>query len=83
MGRYQHARRIWLTDRHLSAISAELRDSLGDWIIHRLRHGVNGQGEKAQAILDSSGIPVDELQSEWELQKTAQMSIRARKPYIY
>lgn len=59
-------------------IAFEMRDDLGDWITHRLHHGVLAQGRKAKAIMEESGVAVTELRAQWALQKEAQLSIRAR-----
>lgn len=75
----KRARRVWLTDRQLSAISFELRDDLGDWLKRRCRRGIQEQSTKARAILQKCGITEGELRAQWELQKAAQLSIRARK----
>jgi hypothetical protein len=75
----QRARRIWLTDRQLSAIGLDLRDDLGDWIRRRLKKGVEEQGKKANQLLSTLDISFDELRHQWNLQKAAQMSVRARK----
>lgn len=68
-----------MIDRQASSIAHELRDDLGDWIQRRLQRGVGGQGDKARAVLDECGIPVQELREQWALQLQAQMSLRARK----
>jgi hypothetical protein len=67
----QRARRIWLTDRQLSAIGLDLRDDLGDWIRHRLKKGVEEQGKKANQLLSMLNISFDELHHQWNLQKAA------------
>ena len=75
----QRARRIWLIDRQAAAIGNDLRDDLGNWIVSRLRRGVTLQGEKAKYALDDCGVPLNELREQWQLQQTAQLSLRARK----
>lgn len=55
-----------------------MRDDLGNWIRRRLEKGVQGQGQKARAILADCEIPVETLREQWELQKEAQLSLRAR-----
>ncbi|PPR06800.1 hypothetical protein CVT26_003865 [Gymnopilus dilepis] len=71
------ARRVWMTDRRLTFIAVELRDGLGDWIKNRLHRGVKTQGGKARLVLANCGFSVTELQAQWELQKEAQLSVRA------
>jgi hypothetical protein len=41
--------------------------------------GVIGQGQAAQAALDDCRVPLAELRRQWEDQKRAQLSIRARE----
>lgn len=69
-----------MTDRQLSFIAAEIRDGLGDWIRHRLDRGVKAQGDKARSILDDCGFTLPKLREQWEFQKVAQLSVRAREP---
>lgn len=69
-----------LTDRLLSSIAFDMRDRLGDWIINRLRRGVETQGKAAQHVVDECNIPIDELRKEWKAQKETQSSVHARKP---
>jgi hypothetical protein len=75
----QRARRLWLIDRQAAAIGNDLRDDLGNWIVSRLRRGVTLQGDKAKDALDDCGVPLNELRKQWELQQTAQLSLRTRK----
>jgi len=75
----KRSRRLWLLDRQASAIGQELRDDLGRWLQRRQRLGVDAQGQKAQDALHDSGIEVPELRCQWESQRGAQLSIRARK----
>lgn len=56
-----------------------MRDHLGHWINNRLRKGVQGQGETARNELSAIGIPEQELGVQWESQKAAQLSVRARE----
>lgn len=56
-----------------------MRDHLGHWINNRLRKGVQGQGETAREELSAIGIPEQELGVQWESQKAAQLSVRARE----
>ncbi|KIM38191.1 hypothetical protein M413DRAFT_30325 [Hebeloma cylindrosporum] len=74
------ARRIWLTDRQLSSIAHDLRDDLGDWIRRRLKQGIQKQGEKAKEFLKTITVSNAELQTQWEMQKGAQMSLRSHAP---
>ncbi|KAF9479003.1 hypothetical protein BDN70DRAFT_807721 [Pholiota conissans] len=74
------ARRIWLTDRQLSSIAYDLREDLGDWLKRRQRVGIEAQSAKARVVIEQSGMSEQQLRSQWDLQKAAQLSIRAHKP---
>jgi hypothetical protein len=78
----QLSRRTWLVDRQLAWIGQEMRDGLGDWMTHRLERGVRKQGQEARNILEDCGIPSSDLRREWENQREAQMSVRARESRI-
>ena len=67
-----------MIDRHAASIASDHRDDLGGWIRRRLKKGVEGQGGKAQGVLDQVGIHVEELRAQWELQQASQLSVRAR-----
>jgi hypothetical protein len=68
-----------VVDRHLSFIGEEMRDGLGDWISRRHERGILKQGRAARNTLEDCGIPLAELRQEWETQRSAQLSFRARK----
>jgi hypothetical protein len=74
----QRRRRIWLIDCQASSIGLELRDDLGDWIRRRLTKGVEGHAIKAKDMLAECNVPMEELRSQWHLQKASQLSVRAR-----
>lgn len=78
----QLSRRVWLVDRQLAWIGQEMCDGLGDWMAHRLERGVRKQGQAARNILEDCGIPLSDLRREWEDQRAAQMSVRARESFI-
>ena len=44
-----------------------------------MKKGVTGQGKQAAKTLVDCGIPIDVLKEQWTLQKTAQLSLCARK----
>ena len=71
-----------MTDRQLTFIAEELRDGLGDWIKNRLERGVKAQGNKAQSLLHDSEFTIPKLREQWDLQKQAQMSLRAREGFL-
>jgi hypothetical protein len=52
---------------------------LGDWINRKLDKGVGVQEAMARAELVKCGISEKELRQQWQKQKEAQMSVRARK----
>ncbi|KIK11422.1 hypothetical protein PISMIDRAFT_19535, partial [Pisolithus microcarpus 441] len=60
-----HQRRVWLLDRHATAIGYEMRTELGDWIRRRLKKGVCEQGSAAQEVLDNCGVSITELRKQW------------------
>jgi len=62
-----------------AAIGLELQDDLGNWIQHQYDRGVLVQGNSAQEVLETQGIDIQVLHQQWNLQRTAQLSIRARK----
>ncbi|KJA14936.1 hypothetical protein HYPSUDRAFT_412056 [Hypholoma sublateritium FD-334 SS-4] len=74
------ARRIWLTDRQLSAIAYNLRCDLGEWLKRRRRIGVEEQSKKSRAVIAKCGMSLSNLRAQWDLQKIAQSSIRAHAP---
>lgn len=76
---FQRARRIWITDRQLSAIAYDLRCDLGEWLKRRRRAGVEEQSKKSREVIAKCGMSIPDLRAQWDLQKTAQSSIRARK----
>ena len=73
------ARRFWLTDRQLSAVAYDLRCDLGDWLKRRYHTGVEEYSKKSKAIIEECGMSLEDLRAQWNLQKIAQSSIRARK----
>ncbi|PPQ73357.1 hypothetical protein CVT26_015449 [Gymnopilus dilepis] len=66
------SRRLWLTDRLLSAFALDGRDDLGAWLGRRLR-SLKSQQKTAEKTLSDIGIPLEELREQWELQKAAQL----------
>jgi hypothetical protein len=60
-----------------------MRDGLGAWIKRRLRKGVEQQGKNAAAELVACGVPEVELRKQWKIQQEAQLSLRARKLYLF
>ena len=56
-----------------------MRDGLGGWIRHRLKHGISRQKKTAQEEFTASALPRRFLEEQWQLQQAAQLSIRARK----
>ena len=64
------------------AIGDEMCQGLGDWIRCHLKKGVGDQGAATQDVLDNCSVSITELQKQWANQRTAQLSIRARK-YLF
>ncbi|KAI0925143.1 hypothetical protein AcW2_005825 [Taiwanofungus camphoratus] len=72
--------RGWLIDRQVHAIGKEMHLDLGNFIAHKLRLGINPQVMAAQREVEASGVPMPVLREQWQLQREAQMSIRAHAP---
>lgn len=60
------------------SIAEEHRDKLGDWIARRLHKGVEQHGRHVVDILQGCNVPINELSREWNAQREAQLSVRAR-----
>ncbi|KJA22000.1 hypothetical protein HYPSUDRAFT_67307 [Hypholoma sublateritium FD-334 SS-4] len=75
-----HARRLWLTDRQLTAIAISHREDLGDWIKRRYHKGIKEKEERAQELVKQCNKSMTELDQQWNLQKTAQQSAPAHAP---
>ena len=69
----KRSRRLWLTDRLLSAFALEGRDDLGAWLGRRLRN-LESQQKSAEKTIYDIGIPLEQLREQWELQKAAQLN---------
>lgn len=78
----QRSRRLWLIDGHARSIGVELRDDLGDWLVRKMRKGVEAQGAEAKKQLSQCGIDGAILRQQWALQKSSQLSVRSRA-YIF
>ncbi|KAG7100049.1 hypothetical protein E1B28_001834 [Marasmius oreades] len=74
------ARRLWLLDRQLDSIAADLRSSLGTWQRHRLHTNVHKKEIEVSQIFSADKIPSNILQEQWRLQHKAQTSARAHAP---
>ncbi|KAG6805157.1 hypothetical protein H0H92_000503, partial [Tricholoma furcatifolium] len=71
------SRRLWILDRQTRYIGEEHKNDLGTWIQCRLTKGVEEQGQAARLALEECGVPVDTLRDQWEMQRSAQLLIRA------
>ncbi|KAF8869756.1 hypothetical protein CPB84DRAFT_1856057 [Gymnopilus junonius] len=74
------AHQIWLTDHQLSAIAFDLRVDLADWIKCHWHKGMQDQGARAKAVIEKCGMTQSDLRIQWDLQKSAQMSVRVHAP---
>jgi hypothetical protein len=63
----------------VQVIQRDLVDGLGENMDRKLVKGVDEQNEKAQEIYLRCSIPGEELRKEWEIQKSAQISVRSRE----
>ncbi|EAU87769.2 hypothetical protein CC1G_11047 [Coprinopsis cinerea okayama7 len=70
-------KRIWLIDRQTHYINRMLRDGLGDTIRRRLTKAVVQHEAEALAIIEDVDLSRDELERQWEDQRTSQMSVRS------
>lgn len=59
------------------SIAEEYRDQLGDWIMRRLKKGVDQYGRHVADKLGDCGVPAKELHEEWAAQREAQLLVRA------
>jgi len=75
----QRQRRIWLIDRHAAAVANDMVTDLGDWLRRRLKKGIQEQSSVAREVLDKCDLNVSELRKQWSDQRSAQLSIRARR----
>ncbi|KAG6883278.1 hypothetical protein C0993_007006, partial [Termitomyces sp. T159_Od127] len=71
-----------ITERLIYSTNAMHADDLGLWISRRLTKGVEGQGDVARKTLEECGISDDVLRTQWDQQRAAQLSIRARKSLL-
>lgn len=70
--------RIWLIDRQVPAIGHDMPNELGSWLKHRVKKGISEQGGAAQQVLNGCGVSISGLRIQWNAQRTAQLSIKAR-----
>lgn len=68
-----------MLDRHADVVNASARVGLGRWIRGRLKNGVQLRDQAASKDLATIQIPVAELRDQWAHQRTAQLSVRARR----
>ncbi|KAG9311840.1 hypothetical protein JVU11DRAFT_8090 [Chiua virens] len=71
----QQQQHLWLIDWQVGAVGTEMLWDLGLWLRCQLKKGVHEQGDAAQKVLNSCGISVDDLRSQWSDQHAAQLSI--------
>ncbi|KAG2053155.1 hypothetical protein BDR06DRAFT_1054409 [Suillus hirtellus] len=57
-----HQRRLWLIDRQATAIGAEMKADLGDWIKCHLKWGIKDQASAVLDVINRSETSVDDLQ---------------------
>ena len=79
----QRARRRWIIDRRFRYLNERHRLDLGDWIERRKTKGVIKQADDARVLVKESGMSEVELLKEWDLQKSAQLSVRQRKSHLF
>ncbi|KAF9041365.1 hypothetical protein BJ165DRAFT_1329754, partial [Panaeolus papilionaceus] len=73
------ARRIWVIDRQVSSIAADVRADLGTWMRRRQRV-VKERIKEAKAAIKKSGHTEDYLRGQWETQKQEQLESKIYTP---
>ena len=68
-----------MLDRHADVVNADVRENLGGWIRSRLKNGVEARTHAAKKEISRTQLPVAELRAQWSQQRTAQLSVKARK----
>jgi hypothetical protein len=68
-----------MIDQYTMFVNQDGRENLGDWIGRQTAKNLTGKYNAAVKVIPQCGVPVDELHHQWDLQKAAQTSIRARK----
>ena len=68
-----------MLDRHADVVNANVRENLGGWIRSRLKNGVEARTQAAEKEISQTQLPVAELRAQWSQQRTAQLSVKARK----
>lgn len=68
-----------MIDQYAMFVNEDGRSSLGDWIKRQREKNLFTKYNQAKKVIRQCGIHVNELRHEWEQQKAAQKSIRARK----
>jgi hypothetical protein len=66
-------------DHKVHVIQQDLVEQLGDSLKRKLIKGVQEQSEIARSVALACSIPSEELRREWDIQKSAQRSVRSRK----
>ncbi|KAJ8076923.1 hypothetical protein AAF712_011238 [Marasmius tenuissimus] len=78
--RSSRKRRIWLLDRQCDAIAEDHREGLGTTIQRKLVKFVQKKEAEAVRQLRESKVPVQELRSLWEEQRSVQRSPKTHAP---
>ncbi|KAG2021067.1 sentrin-specific protease [Coprinopsis cinerea AmutBmut pab1-1] len=73
-------RRLFYLELHAAATAAKLHEELGMWIRRRLKDGIPSHEEEAEKCLAGCNYSETQLREQWELQKQAQLSVRAHAP---
>ncbi|KAF7337111.1 hypothetical protein MVEN_02148700 [Mycena venus] len=74
-----NSRRIWMIDQYTAFVNEDGRDSLGDWMHRQREINLTRKYNIAHKVIRECRVSVEELRRQWDDQKAAQMSIRARK----
>lgn len=68
-----------MIDKYTAFVNEEGRDNLGAWIERQQDKNLATKRKAAEKILTECGVSKAELRRNWEDQKAAQTSIRARE----
>ncbi|KAF7298675.1 hypothetical protein MIND_00814700 [Mycena indigotica] len=75
-----NSRRIWTIDQYVAFVNEDGFYNLGNWIVRQESKNYAGKFKTARANLIRAGVPISELQTEWEAQRASQTSLRRHAP---
>ncbi|KAF7290656.1 hypothetical protein MIND_01305900 [Mycena indigotica] len=75
-----NSRRIWTIDQYVAFVNEDGFYNLGNWIVRQESKNYASKFKTARANLIRAGVPISELQTEWEAQRASQTSLRRHAP---